>query len=99
MARHGTVAAYNRGCRCEQCNEAKRRSRNESVARRGRTYRRRPYGAQLHKIDDSELMAQCWCQEEMVWVPQPEVVAGLTRPCDLHRCHLIDIEERARRSA
>lgn len=44
------------------------------------------------------LATECWCRRLIVWVPQPDVVAGLTGHCRRWACVQVDRSERARQA-
>lgn len=74
-AEHGTRTRYRRGCRCVRCRDAQR------------AYMRRwlPRAEQ-----PGWLPATCWCEATIVDVPEREIQAGLTRPCDRPLCQIHD---------
>lgn len=72
---HGTRRRYQSGCRCEACRAANTgylRNRNAGLATPGRPVER--------------LLATCWCEEFLVWLPVAMVRACRTVSCGAPDC-------------
>ena len=74
---HGERRRYNAGCRCAACTEA-----NRSYGRR----HRRGDVPSAGYIDRDELLAQCWCASDFVWIDKSVIRAGRTGSCGKDQC-------------
>jgi hypothetical protein len=74
---HGTATRYRYGCRCDLCRDAN--------ATRQRGYRQGASpGTDIVNIDD--LLTQCWCQNDYVYVPPSDIRELRTRSCGATGC-------------
>lgn len=72
---HGTVARYwnSEKCRCKRCKAA--------YAAYMREHRKKRPAVVI-----TDLLVECWCRSECVWVPRQDVKNGLTKSCGRSFC-------------
>lgn len=81
---HGSPSTYtNWHCRCDPCREAhakyKRDHRAAEKAKKEARRARANVGKRVVNLED--LLVECWCRCECVWVPRQDVKNGLTNSC------------------